>query len=226
MRIPRIFTWPSPFSCVAMAWQPEGKQVICHLPETDQQESLSSLGALDMHARRIGRLGHFAIWPGFRMTRTPMTHPPSPTRILISVTLLTVLVVAGGCGSSSPTQASIAPTIVSDTFTGTINPMGTDSHNFTVTYAAAATNASVTVTSLASVADQTPQAITIGVGFGYLNLGVCNVQLSNPAATIGTELPTTTSPFQSGTYCVQIFDNQAAPTVSTPMTYGLTVKHY
>jgi len=104
--------------------------------------------------------------------------------------------------------------------------MGTASHNFTVTYSAAATNASITVTSLATVADQTPQAITIGVGFGYLNLGVCTVVLSNPAAPIGTELPTTTAPFQGATYCVQIFDNQASPTVTEPLTYTLTVKHY
>jgi len=64
-----------------------------------------------------------------------------------------------------------------------------------------------------------------GVGFGTLNLGVCTPVLTNPAATIGGELPTNTSPFVTGTYCVQVFDNPAAPTVPEPLTYSITVKH-
>ena len=114
---------------------------------------------------------------------------------------------------------------MTDTFTGTINPLGTDSKNFTVTYTLGS-NASITVNSLVTVADQTPQSITIGVGFGYLNLGVCNVVITNPAATLGAELTTTTSPFASGTFCMEVFDNTAAPTVTEPLTYNVTVKHY
>jgi hypothetical protein len=78
---------------------------------------------------------------------------------------------AAGCGSSSPTAPVADPTVVSDTFTGTINPLGTDSHTFTVGYAGGTSNASVTVVALATVANQTPQTITIGVGFGSLNQG-------------------------------------------------------
>jgi hypothetical protein len=110
-------------------------------------------------------------------------------------------------------------------FTGTINPLGTASHSFTVAYAGGS-NASITVNSLVTVANQTSQAITIGVGFGTLNLGVCTPAITNPAATIGTELPTSTSPFGNSTYCVQVFDNPAAPTVPEPLTYSITVKHY
>ena len=91
---------------------------------------------------------------------------------------------------------------------------------------AGASNASITINSLVTVANQTPLAITAGVGFGTLNLGVCTPVLTNPAATIGGELPTNTSPFVTGTYCVQVFDNPAASTVPEPLTYSITVKHY
>ena len=90
---------------------------------------------------------------------------------------------AAGCGSSSPTAPVADPTVVSDTFTGTINPLGTDSHTFTVGYAGGTSNASVTVMALATVANQTPQTITIGVGFGSLNQGVCTPALTIPART-------------------------------------------
>jgi hypothetical protein len=137
------------------------------------------------------------------------------------------LLVAGaaGCGGSSP-AAPAAPTLISDTFTGTVGPLGADSRSFNVVYSAGTTNASITVTSLVTVANQTPVAITIGVGFGTLSGGLCTPVLTNPVATIGAELATTTSPFVPGTYCVLIFDNQTAPTIPEPLTYSLTVNHY
>jgi|KBSMisStaDraftv2_1062788.scaffolds.fasta_scaffold1260669_1 hypothetical protein len=133
---------------------------------------------------------------------------------------------AAGCGSSSPTAPVADPTVVSDTFTGTINPLGTDSHTFTVGYAGGTSNASVTVVALATVANQTPQTITIGVGFGSLNQGVCTAALTIPAAAVGAELATTSSPFLAGAYCVLVFDNPAAPTVTEPLTYTIKVNHF
>ncbi len=132
---------------------------------------------------------------------------------------------AAGCGSSSPT-APTTPTIISDMFTGTLSPLGTDAHGFTINYAGGASDASITVTALATVANQTPLTITIGVGFGTLNLGVCTPALTIPVAAIATELSTNTSPFVNGTYCVLVFDNPTAPTVTEPITYSITVKHY
>lgn len=145
---------------------------------------------------------------------------------LVGVFLLVSMAGAAGCGSSSPTAPIVPPSVVSDTFTGTIGPLGTDSHTFTVVYTGGPSDASITVNSLATVANQTPAAITIGVGFGTLNQGVCTQALSNPAAAVGAELATTSTPFVNGTYCVLVFDNQAAPTVSEPLTYNITVKHY
>jgi hypothetical protein len=86
----------------------------------------------------------------------------------------------------------------------------------------------VTVTSLTSVATGAPENITIGVAFGSTNLGVCtpSTTVSNPAASVGTELPTSGAPFINGAYCVTIFDNPAAPTVTEPISYSLAVRHF
>ncbi len=115
-----------------------------------------------------------------------------------------------------------------DVFTGIIRPLGTDSHQFTVNYTAAQSDASVKVTSLTSVATGAPANITIGVGFGNTNVGVCTISstVTNVAAPLNTELPTTGEPFVAGPYCVEIFDNPAAPTVTEPLNYSLTVSHF
>jgi hypothetical protein len=139
---------------------------------------------------------------------------------------LVLIAGAAGCGSSSPTGPTVTPTVISDMFTGTLSPLGNDGHSFTVVYAGGTSNASITVTALATVANQTPLTITIGVGFGTINLGVCTPALTIPVAAIGSELSTTTSPFVNGTYCVLVFDNPAAPTVTEPVTYSITVNHY
>jgi hypothetical protein len=134
---------------------------------------------------------------------------------------------AAGCGSST-TATTPSAVLTTDTFTGTISPLGTDSHTFTVNYGSAYSDASITVTSLATVANGTARAITVGVGFGTSNLGVCtrSASYSNAAAPLNTELPTSGAPFIAGLYCVQVFDNTDNPTVTEPLTYAITVKHY
>jgi hypothetical protein len=145
---------------------------------------------------------------------------------VLSVLGLTAMVgLAAGCGDS-PT----APTaeLVTETFTGTLTPLGLVSHTFNVNYAQAYSDASVTVTRLVTVADGTERQISVGVGFGVISVGVCTraAALTNPTAAYNTELPTNGSPFLAGPYCVAIFDNTDAPTVTEPLTYTLTIKHY
>ena len=60
-----------------------------------------------------------------------------------------LLAVAAGCGSATaPT-----PTQLTDTFTGTLQPLGTDFKTFTIAYSQASSDLSVTVDSLKTVAD-------------------------------------------------------------------------
>jgi hypothetical protein len=137
------------------------------------------------------------------------------------------VILAVSCSNNS-SAAAPSPVLATEDFTGVISPLGTDSHTFTVNYTSAASNASITVTTLTTVANNTAAAITVGVGFGTVNVGLCTRDPghSNPAAPINTELPTTDAPFGPGLYCVQVFDNPNAPTVTEPLNYKITVKHF
>lgn len=149
------------------------------------------------------------------------------SKVALGLVMLAFVVTAAAC-SKSATAMTPSPVLATDTFTGTINPLGSASHSFVVTYASANSDASITVNSLVSVATETAQAITIGVGFGTVNVGVCTrvTGYTNVAAPLNTALTTNTSPFAAGTFCVQIFDNPDAPTVTEPLTYSVSVKHY
>jgi hypothetical protein len=151
-------------------------------------------------------------------------------RFAAGTSAIIVLGLATACGgSTSPTTPTTpAPVLTTETFTGTIAPLGIDSHTFTVNYAASYSDASVTITSLSTVSTGAAQTIAIGVGFGSTNLGVCSraSNYTNPAAPLNTELQTSGAPFTAGPYCVQLFDNTTSPTVTEPLKYSITVKHY
>jgi len=118
-----------------------------------------------------------------------------------------------------------------ETFTGTLQPLGADYKTFAVVYTQSATDLSVTVSSLTTAANSTPvTGITIGVGFGSVSGSTCSLQVQTPVATLGQELfaPNGAS---SGTYCVQIFDCPDGMTGCTSLlteavTYSMSVKHY
>jgi len=139
-----------------------------------------------------------------------------------------VLTIASACGSSTP----VAPTPVQQTenFTGTLQPLGVDFKTFTIA-SQNATDLSVTINSLTTVAAGTPvTGITIGVGFGAVSTGSCVLQVSSVAAPLGQELFVQNGA-SAGSYCVEIFDCPAGTggctsTLTEPVTYSMTVKHY
>jgi hypothetical protein len=136
-------------------------------------------------------------------------------------------VLAAGCGSAT----APSPTLQTETFTGTLQPLGTDFKTFSVAYTQSSTDLSVKIDSLQTVAASTPvTGITMGIGFGAVSGGSCSLQVQTPTAALATELfaPNGAS---AGTYCVQIFDCPAGTTGCTsmltePVTYSMTVKHY
>ena len=133
------------------------------------------------------------------------------------------------CGGSSPTAPTPVPQ--TETFTGTLQPLGVDFKTFAVAYAQGSTDLSVIVNSLTTVASSTPvTGITIGVGFGAVSGSSCVLQVQTPVANLGQELfaPNGAS---AGSYCVQIFDCPTGATGCTSLlteavTYSMTVKHY
>jgi hypothetical protein len=147
-------------------------------------------------------------------------------RTLIALGSILAMMAGTACKKSTPTTPD--PVETTDTFTGTISPGGKASHPFTVNYSFGATNAFFTVTSLKSVADGSDKTHTIGVGYGLINVGVCTLDslLTNPTVPFNQEVPTTSFPFLNFTYCIQIFDNSAAPTVTEPLTYTLKLRHF
>ena len=139
----------------------------------------------------------------------------------------TALSIGAGCGGS---PAAPTPVAKSDNFTGTLQPLGSDFKIFTIS-AQGTTDLSITVNSLTTVAASAPvTGITIGVGVGSVSGTSCALQVQNTVAVLGQEL-FAPSGAQAGTYCVQIFDcptgsTGCASTLTEPVTYSMTVKHY
>lgn len=144
----------------------------------------------------------------------------------IALCAIAFLMIAG-CGGS---PAAPTPVVKTDNFTGTLQPLGVDFKTFTIE-AAGTTDLSITVNSLATVAAGTPvTGITIGLGVGTISGGVCSLQVQTPVAALAQELfaPNGAS---AGTYCVEIYDcptgaTGCTSTLTEPVTYSMTVKHY
>jgi hypothetical protein len=117
-------------------------------------------------------------------------------------------------GSTSPTTPVVLTT---ETFTGTVQPAGSDSHNFTV---AQQGEVDVTLTSAGP-----PPTIFMGLGLGTpgTTSGTCALQASVSISTQAGSTPQlpVTAP-QAGIYCFSVYDigNQTAA-----VDYTVTVAH-
>jgi hypothetical protein len=156
-----------------------------------------------------------------------MQRPAAP-RLSLIVSCAILVSLAAGCGDS---PAAPTPVLQTESFTGTLDPLGVVFKIFTIAFAQGPTDLSVAVNSLTTVAGSTPvTGITIGVGVGTVSGTTCSLQLQTQVATLGQELfaPNGAS---AGTYCVQISDcptgaTGCASTLTEAVTYTMTVKHY
>ena len=153
------------------------------------------------------------------------THAPGRLAPLGLAAVL--LASAAGCGSAT----APSPTLQTETFSGTLQPLGTEFKTFNISYTQSSSDLSVIVDSLKSTAiDSAVTGITIGVGFGTVSGSTCALQIQTPVAKLGEELfaPNGAS---AGAYCVQIFDcptgtTGCSSTLTEAVTYSMTVKHY
>jgi hypothetical protein len=151
----------------------------------------------------------------------------SARRMAVLAPCALLLSLAAACGS--PTAPT--PTLQTETFNGTLQPLGLDFKTFTIGYTQGSTDLSITVNGLTSVANATAvTGITIGIGVGSVSGSSCVLQIQTPAATLGQELfaPNGAS---AGSYCVQIFDcpsgaTGCTSTLTEAVNYTMTVKHY
>ena len=152
----------------------------------------------------------------------------SAGRRVVVTSCVILLGLAAACGGS-PTAPD--PVLQTEALTGTLQPLGVDFKTVTVAYTQGATDLSITVNSLATVADATPlTGVTIGLGIGTVSGSTCAVQLNAPAAPLGQKLfaPNGAS---AGTYCIQISDcptgaTGCTSTLTEAVTYRMTVEHY
>jgi hypothetical protein len=144
------------------------------------------------------------------------------------VALCATFMFAPGCGDSNP--AAPTPVLKTESFTGTLQPLGLDFKTFTIAYTGTS-DLSVIVNTLTTVAGAAPvTGITIGIGFGTVSGSTCSAQIQAPAAPLNQELfaPNGAS---AGAYCVQIYDcptgaTGCTSTLTEAVTYAMTVKHY
>ena len=138
-------------------------------------------------------------------------------------TLLCAMTALAACGDNTVTAPSgPTTTIITETFTGEINPASTTLHPI------------VTLTGgqvVATLAVVGPDpAKTIGFSLGTYNptLNICTVVFDNPAALQAATFNAVAS--TSGYYCIRMYDNGTVATAAsegtaTSFTYTVTVTH-
>lgn len=137
----------------------------------------------------------------------------------LAASAILVCVLAGAAcgdgGDSTPNFVQPTPTLVTDSFTGTVVVGGSDSHTFNV---GSSGQLNVTLTAAGP-----PPTIFMGIGVGTPSGTNCvlltNGSTAAPAAT-AAQLSGTVA---AGTYCVSVFDigNQTGP-----VTYAVTLTHF
>ena len=129
---------------------------------------------------------------------------------------------AAGCSSStdtsSTTTSTTAPTtpLVTENFSGTVQPGGNDAHSFTVT----SNNAAIT---LGMTSAGPPATIAMGFGIGQTVSGSCQLLSGGFGTYAASASPQLSGTIPTGTYCVMVYDvgNQAAA-----ITYTVVIQHY
>jgi hypothetical protein len=139
--------------------------------------------------------------------------------IIVATTLAVVASGAAACGGSSSTSNIAAPTgtVVTETFTGTVQQNAMNVHSFMVT-----TPGSITVTMTAA---GPPPTIMMGLGIGNPDASGNCIFLSGGTtqAVASTTTPQLSGSLtSSGAYCVAIGDIGNA---AGPITYSIAVSH-
>ena len=117
--------------------------------------------------------------------------------------------------STSPTPTPTTP-LVTENFSGTVQPGSNDSKPFTVTSSGFAIAADLTSAG-------PPATISMGIGVGTLVGGTCQLSSGGFTTTAAGATPQLNGTIASGTYCFMVYDvgNQ-----SGPITYTAVVTHY
>lgn len=135
--------------------------------------------------------------------------------LLVGVTPL----VAASCdngGSSDTTPTSPSAALVTENFTGTVDPGGTAVNQFSVTTSGNQVNVLLT-------AAGPPATIYMGLGVGTYASSTCTLLTNGSVLAQAGATAQLSGTVNAGTYCVEVFDvgNQTAQ-----ISYTVTVTHY
>lgn len=130
--------------------------------------------------------------------------------------LLGAMAVLAACGDTT-TGPAPTPTLVTETFTGTVSPASGSTHSF-VTLLGGSVKATLTAVG-------PDPAKNVGFSLGTFNstLNTCSAVFDNPAALQSFEFTATATTL--GSYCVRVYDNGNITTDNVPYTYTVTVVH-
>ena len=134
-------------------------------------------------------------------------------RLISASVLVLVCGLAAGCGDDPAPTAPEPPTQVNETFVGTINPLGADTHLFATQQTGLATAI------IDSLAPDGSARVTFM--FGTWNGQYCTVTFVTDEATTGTRFAGNAS--GPGAFCVRISD---IGKLTGPTTYSITVSHF
>jgi hypothetical protein len=148
----------------------------------------------------------------------------SPCHAFTSIVLVAVIAVMSGCGgtSSSTTAAltSPSPTVVTETFNGSVSQNGTAVFNFTVSNSGYSLLAGFTSITPASVT-----ALGMGIGAWDTTTSTCGLnQTQNDVSRTGSTALSGTA--GAGSFCIRVYDAGNIPSADVTATFTVQVQHY
>jgi hypothetical protein len=144
-------------------------------------------------------------------------------RLFVTAALAVAAAACGGTKTSttSPSTIPAIPTVISETFSGTLVRNAAYTHPFSVT-----DSGDVSVFVLSSVDNRDPNnnAVPIGVSLGTWNGDTCNIVIAKDNVSPGNTIALTGRATAAGNLCVRVYDIGFVTPASA--NYELLIDHY
>jgi hypothetical protein len=144
-------------------------------------------------------------------------------RLIVTAALAAAASACGGTKTTttSPSTIPAIPTVVSETFSGTLLRNAAYTHPFSVTDSG---DVSVFVLSSVDSRNQANNAIPIGVSLGTWNGDTCTIVIAKDNVSPGNTIALTGRATSAGNLCVRVYDIGFVPATSS--SYELLIDHY
>jgi len=127
------------------------------------------------------------------------------------------------CTNNNSNNSAITgptPTVVTETFSGSLGQNGTYIHNFTVN-----TSGYTLVAGFTSISPSTVTALGLGIATWHPDTQTCDLnQSQSDHAPVGSTAVTGTA--GSGSFCVRVYDGANISDPSVTVSYTVQIQHY